>query len=437
MSAFSLARRASVTCGTSRSNRSPSAVSISRRLGEPEQRTRRGAMCALYHVRSGGGPRENRSPGPGGQGTLGGMQAQDLLRELKRTVDELAVLNEIGKALTSSLDVGEVMHVILAKVSELLRPRNWSLLLRDPQTGELYFKAAVGAGSDMLHHLRIRKGEGIAGWVAENNKPLLVPDVHKDPRFAARFDKTSRFQTKAILCVPLAFKGRVLGVIELVNGEGDGPFSEEDLRILATVAEFGAAAIENAQNFQKVQELTVLDDHTGLFNSRHLRRTLEQEIVRATRFGHPVSLVFFDLDRFKQVNDTHGHQAGSRVLAEVGKLLLGTLRSTDVPVRYGGDEFILLLPETSRDQAVDAANRIRVEIARWKFLAEEPYGPLQITASLGVASFPDDARVPEELLRRADDAMYRVKAERRDGVAAALPQQAAPREQTLTRGVSS
>ncbi|MFL5417579.1 MAG: GAF domain-containing protein, partial [Myxococcales bacterium] len=208
------------------------------------------------------------------------MQAQDLLRELKRTVDELAVLNEIGKALTSSLDVGEVMHVILAKVSELLRPRNWSLLLRDPQTGELYFKTAVGAGSEMLLHLRVRKGEGIAGWVAENNKPLLVPDVHADPRFAARFDKTSRFQTKAILCVPLAFKGRVLGVIELVNGEGDSPFDQEALRILSTVAEFSAIAIENARNFHKVQELTVLDDHTGLFNSRHLKRTLEMEVVR-------------------------------------------------------------------------------------------------------------------------------------------------------------
>jgi len=349
------------------------------------------------------------------------MQTQDLLRELKRTVDELAVLNEIGKALTSSLDVGEVMHVILAKVSELLRPRNWSLLLRDPQTGELYFKTAVGAGSDMLLHLRLRKGEGIAGWVAENNKPLLVPDVHADPRFATRFDKTSRFQTKAILCVPLAFKGRVLGVIELVNGEGDSPFDEEALRILSTVAEFSAIAIENAQNFQKVQELTVLDDHTGLFNSRHLRRTLDQEIVRAIRFGHPVSLVFFDLDRFKQVNDSHGHQAGSRVLAEVGRLLLATLRSTDVPVRYGGDEFVLLLPETSKDQAVEAANRIRVEIAENRFLAEADFGPVRITASMGVATFPDDAQTPESLLSRADEAMYLVKQGRRNGVLGATP----------------
>src|SRR3989454_7178635 len=365
------------------------------------------------------------------------MRGKDLLRELQRTVDELAVLNEIGKALTSSLDIGEVMHVILAKVSELLKPSNWSLLLKDHTTSELYFHAAVGEGSDRLLGMRLRPGEGIAGWVAQHNQPLLVPNVHADPRFASRFDKASRFHTKSILCVPLTFKERTLGVIELVNGPRDGAFGEEDLKILSTVAEFSAIAIENAQNFAKVQELTVLDDHTGLFNSRHLKRTLEQEIVRATRFGHPVSLIFFDLDHFKQVNDTHGHQAGSRVLAEIGRLLLGTLRSTDVPVRYGGDEFVILLPETSKDQAMECAKRLRGEISRWKFLAEETYGPLQITASLGVASFPDDARVPEELLRRADDAMYRVKAERRDGVAAALPQQAPAREQSLTGRVSS
>src|SRR5256885_9666415 len=141
------------------------------------------------------------------------MQARDLLRQLQRTVDELAVLNEIGKALTSSLDIGEVMHVILAKVSELLKPRNWSVLLIDDKTGELFFRVAVGAGSEKLLGLRIRPGEGIAGWVAQHNAPLLVADVHKDPRFAARFDKASRFHTKSILCVPLTFKGPTLGAI--------------------------------------------------------------------------------------------------------------------------------------------------------------------------------------------------------------------------------
>src|SRR2546422_10077262 len=112
------------------------------------------------------------------------MRGKDLLRELQRTVDELAVLNEIGKALTSSLDIGEVMHVILAKVSELLKPSNWSLLLKDPVTEELYFHAAVGAGSDRLLGMRLKLGEGIAGWGAQHNQPLLVPHLHPPPPLA-------------------------------------------------------------------------------------------------------------------------------------------------------------------------------------------------------------------------------------------------------------
>ncbi len=349
------------------------------------------------------------------------MDGPDLLRELKRTVDELGMLNEIGKALTSSLDIGEVMHLILAKVSGVLKPRNWSVLLEDGSTHELYFKAAVGPGSERLASLRVRPGEGIAGWVAKHNQPLLVADVSLDERFAARFDEASRFHTRSILAVPLASQGRMLGVIELVNGQEDAPFTSEDLRILLTVGEFAAIAIENAQNFQKVQELTVLDDHTGLFNSRHLRRTLEQEVLRATRFGHPVSLVFFDLDHFKAVNDRHGHQVGSNLLREVGQLLKKTLRSTDVPVRYGGDEFVVLLPETSKDQAVECGRRLRDELVNARLLAHEPFGPVKIGASFGVAAFPDDAKTPDDLLTRADQAMYRVKADGRGGVAAAPP----------------
>jgi diguanylate cyclase (GGDEF)-like protein len=359
------------------------------------------------------------------------MDGPDLLRELKRTVDELGMLNEIGKALTSSLDIGEVMHLILAKVSGVLKPRNWSVLLEDGGTHELYFKAAVGPGSERLASLRVRPGEGIAGWVAMNNQPLLVADVSADPRFAARFDEASRFHTRSILAVPLASKGRMLGVIELVNGQDDAPFTSEDLRILLTVGEFAAIAIENAQNFQKVQELTVLDDHTGLFNSRHLRRTLEQEVIRATRFGHPVSLVFFDLDHFKSVNDRYGHQVGSNLLREVGQLLRKTLRSTDVPVRYGGDEFVVLLPETSKDQAVECGRRLRDELVTAKLLAHEPFGPVKVGASFGVAAFPDDAKTPDDLLTRADQAMYRVKAAGRGGVASAPPLAPAPQPASI------
>jgi len=347
------------------------------------------------------------------------MQGPELLRELKRMVDELAALNEIGKALTSSLDISEVMALILEKVSKLLKPSNWSLLLLDPVTSELSFKAARGPGSEALLEMKLKPGEGIAGHVASTAKSLRIDDVRKDPRFAARFDEKSSFHSRSILCVPLHSKGRVLGVIELVNDAEHGPFTEEDLRTLSTVCEFAAIALENARNFAKVEELTVLDDHTGLYNSRHLKKQLASEVVRAVRFGHPVSVIFFDLDRFKQVNDQRGHQSGSLVLLEVGQLLHRALRSTDVAVRYGGDEFVVLLPETSRDQALEVARRLRDEVGSALFLGREKAGPIRLTASFGVATFPDDGATPDELIRRADEAMYRVKGRSRDGVEAA------------------
>src|SRR2546422_10720462 len=229
-------------CAGATENRTPSRSRSSRRRGDAEHSNSLIIAPPLQDLAR----RDNRSYTPR-------MRGKDLLRELQRTVDELAVLNEIGKALTSSLDIGEVMHVILAKVSELLKPSNWSLLLKDHATGELYFHAAVGEGSDRLLGMRLRPGEGIAGWVAQHNQPLLVPNVHADPRFASRFDKASRFHTKSILCVPLTFKERALGGIELVHAPRDGAFGEEDLKILSTVAEFSAIAIENARNFHKLQ----------------------------------------------------------------------------------------------------------------------------------------------------------------------------------------
>ena len=294
------------------------------------------------------------------------MEPRDLLRELKRTVEELAAFNEIGKALTSTLEIREVLKMIMQKVSELLRPQIWSLLLVDERDGDLYFEAAVGEGAEKIKGLRVKLGEGIAGWVAREGEPVLVPDVQSDPRFTGRFDDASKFRTSSILAVPLRSKQRTLGVIELINGDRNadgrpdrGPFSEDDVRTLASIADYAAIALENARNFQRLQELPVIDDHTGLYNSRHLHRQIEVELVRARRFGHPVSIIFFDLDHFKGVNDTYGHQRGSALLREVGNLLAKRLRTVDVPVRYGGDEFVVLLPETDRDQAQLCAERLR------------------------------------------------------------------------------
>ena len=159
-----------------------------------------------------------------------------------------------------------------------------------------------------------------------------------------------------------------------------------------------------------------MDEHTGLFNARHLLRALEAEVIRSERYGRPFSLVFIDLDHFKTVNDQHGHQAGSAALREVGEVLRGGLRETDIPTRYGGDEYVILLPEADRDQAMGVAGRLRTAVAGHTFLVDRGLA-VRITASLGVATWPIDGRRAEELLGRADAAMYHVKGASRDAVA--------------------
>lgn len=346
------------------------------------------------------------------------MEAKDLLGELERTVRELQAFNEIGRTLASTLELHEVLALIMEKVSEVLRPGHWSLLLVDEARRELVFEIAVGEGAERLKAMRIPLDEGIAGHVARSGKPVLLADARADPRFATRFDEASGLVTGSVLATPLVSRGRVLGVVELVNPSGGRPFGAHDLSTLGALSDYAAIAIDNARAYDRIRELTLRDDHTGLFNARHLWQQLAAEEARSRRTGRPFSLVFLDLDRFKAVNDRHGHQAGSGVLREVGELLARQIRSIDVPVRYGGDEFVVLLPETDRARARIAAERLRHAVNGAVFLRSRGL-EVRVTASFGIATFPDDGERAEELLHRADAAMYRVKETTRDGIAEA------------------
>ncbi|HXX30780.1 MAG TPA: sensor domain-containing diguanylate cyclase [Myxococcaceae bacterium] len=352
------------------------------------------------------------------------MKPADLLSALKRTVEQLAAFNEIAKVLTSTLETREVLSLVMQKVSAVLKPANWSLLLLDEASGTLYFEIAVGNGAERLRDLRVRPGEGIAGQVFLSGQPRRVDDVRTTPDFSPRFDAASSFRTRSVLAAPLVFRGRVLGVIELVNGEGDPAFTDEDLQAVTAVADFAAIAIENARNFQRAQELTLTDEHTGLGNVRQLRALLEREVTRARGFGHPLALLFLDLDHFKAVNDAHGHLVGSAVLREVGVLLREHARPVDSAFRYGGDEFAVLLPETGPQRALESADRLAHAFRARRFTGEQGL-QLRVTASIGVACFPDHARDGIGLIAASDRAMYSVKAQGRDGTAPAAP--AAPR----------
>ncbi|NOZ85096.1 MAG: sensor domain-containing diguanylate cyclase [Deltaproteobacteria bacterium] len=337
----------------------------------------------------------------------------------QRLTQEIITFVDLGKALTGTLDRKEVIRRVMEKVRELLKPRAWSLLLRDETSGELDFAVAEGEVGSALAGQRLSPGKGIAGWVAENKEAVVIEDVSGDPRFDPEFDRALGFKTRSILAVPIAYKDIVFGVIELIRGRDDeSGFSKREAAMLRAVADFAAVALENARNHNKVRDLAIRDDCTGLHNARFLHKVLEQETARSRRHHTPVSIIFFDLDRFKLVNDKHGHLCGSSLLAEVGELLLGQLRKEDSAVRYGGDEFVALLPHTIHEQAMNVARRIWTAVRMNKFLQSMGL-EIHQSASYGVASMPDHASTAEELLKLADDAMYMVKRKGRDGVASA------------------
>jgi diguanylate cyclase (GGDEF)-like protein len=328
---------------------------------------------------------------------------------------ELAILHDVAKALTSSLNLDSILQTIMEKVAAYFKPDTWSLLMTDDEHHELYFAIAVGDASASLKSVRLKIGEGIAGWVAQHGKPLLVPDVSKDERFAARIDEMTRWKTRSILCVPLASKNRILGVIQLINVETGG-FGTNELMLLQAMADYAAIAIDNARAVEKIQELTITDDCTGLYNARHLYDSIEAEVNRSARFGYEFSVVFLDLDHFKQVNDTCGHLIGSRLLGEIGGAIKQHLRLIDYAFRYGGDEFVVLLPQTDKQAALIVARRLR-DLMRTTYFHLGEGIDLNVRSSMGLATYPEDAKSSHDLIRQADEMMYTVKNTTRDNIA--------------------
>jgi diguanylate cyclase (GGDEF)-like protein len=333
---------------------------------------------------------------------------------------DLLVFHNVARALTSSLDRDTILRAIMQQMEQFFEPETWSLLLMDEARKELYYAVAVGHAEADLREVRVPVGKGIAGWVAEHGESLIVPEVDHDPRFAGMTDENlpgAALRIRSAVCMPLRSRLQTLGVIQLFNCRLD-TLSDYTISFLHVLCDYAAIAIENARAVERIQELTITDDCTGLFNVRHLYRQLEAEIERTRRFRSVFSLVFIDLDHFKLVNDHHGHLVGSQLLAEVGKVLKSQVRGVDSVFRYGGDEFTVLLPESDKLAAQETAGRLHRTLREKTFHMEEKLA-LNVRASFGVATFPEDGGSVHEIIRSADTMMYLVKGLTRDNVAVA------------------
>jgi diguanylate cyclase (GGDEF)-like protein len=340
---------------------------------------------------------------------------RELKAGLRHRTKELGFFLSLAKALTSTLELKKVLKVIMARAQQLIKAEAWALLLVDEPANELYFDLIHSKHEKALKSQRIKPGQGPAGWVVRYSKPLLVPDLAKDGRFSSGLDLQLGSPSRSLIGVPIVNKKRTIGVLEAVNKTGDGPFNEQDLALLVKLVDQAEIAIERAYLYQKMADLAVTDDLTKLFNFRYLDQTLDIELRRGQRYGANVSLIFLDMDYFKQVNDRYGHLMGSRVLIEVAQILIQNLRDVDIIARYGGDEFVVVLPETPLDVTYRIAQRLRVALREHTFLEAEGH-PIKLTASYGIASYPTHARNKKDLIRLADQAMYRAKNSGRDQI---------------------
>lgn len=330
-------------------------------------------------------------------------------------VERLLAAIEFSKALVSAYDMETLLTAVLERIKLLLPAANWSLLLIDPQSRELYFAVTVGVDPNSVKSIRLRPGEGIAGTVAQTGKPIFIPNVDQDQRFSARVDTATGFATRSVIALPLVVRGEVIGVFEVVNVEDERFFREKYLPHLSILADYVAIAVDNVRNLQKLQARTYIDECTGFYNSRYLIFSLDHLIPQILEQGGEFSLVFLDLDNFKGVVDGYGHLRGSKVLGEVARAINSVLGPDDSLVRYGGDEFIILLPRHSKSQALELTQRLRERVNQTSFLTDEGLD-IRVTASYGIATLPEDARDREELLAMADKAMFCSKGRGKDRI---------------------
>jgi diguanylate cyclase (GGDEF)-like protein len=332
-----------------------------------------------------------------------------------RQMDHLRVFHDVARALTSTLELEEVLLTIMNKMAGFFGPERWSLLMVDDETGELYYRIAVGEDAESLKGLRVAMGESVAGWVAQTGNPLVVPDVSLDPHWSAFARRHPELRIQSMACVPIRSANKTLGVIQLLNSKLD-LLSEYSISFLRILCDYAAIAIQNAHSMTLIHQLSITDDCTGLYNARHLYSLMEECVLRSQAGpGEPFSLIFMDLDRFKSVNDRHGHLVGSRLLAEVGQMLKKLLPASSAAFRYGGDEFVVLLPAFGKTQACAIAKQMFDALRQSSFLKSDGLS-LHLTGSFGLATFPDDGASVHDMLRAADSMMYDVKKSTRDNL---------------------
>lgn len=333
------------------------------------------------------------------------IQNARLFETERRNVQELKALREITNELTSVLDLDTLLHSILEQAVELLDVTCGELALYDEEQGNLFVLVSYNMSRNYTG-IRLALGEDVLGQAALTRQPLIIDDYQAWEGASPQYEKVPDLP---VLAMPLLAGGELVGCI-MIGGYVSyrRRFEQADVERLQLLAQQATIAIKNARLFAEVQKLATTDALTGLHNRRHFFHLASDELDRAMGYGRLLSVVMLDVDHFKRVNDTYGHMVGDQVLCAVAETCRTTLRGTDIIGRYGGEEFAILLPDTSLENARHIAERLRATLAQTPIVAENT--TLAITASLGVAALhPTEPLSIDALVDRADQALYAAK----------------------------
>jgi diguanylate cyclase (GGDEF)-like protein len=330
---------------------------------------------------------------------------------------ELEIYAQAGRLLASQIPIEDKLVNLSKRIGTIISAECWNIIFIDSRTGEMVFKIVNGEAQDEPAP-RFSAGQGILGWVATHNTAAIVENVKKDKRYDPTLEEITRIETRSMLCVPLIFAGGLIGILQLINRSADTAYSDTDLESLVPFADYAALAIANSQLMAQNEELSIRDPLTGLFNSKHLDLIMDNEIKRSARYKTPLSFVMIDLDGYYKLCDRLGRDVGIRLVKDVSELLRDSIRSIDILARYTADRFGVLLPNLSAKESFAMAERLRRSIEEYAFLRTEVFSE-KVTASLGIATYPQDADSKNELMALAHKALDVAKKEGKNCVVAA------------------
>jgi diguanylate cyclase (GGDEF)-like protein len=295
---------------------------------------------------------------------------------------------------------------------ELLKAERASLMVYDENSNEMSVKASAGFVADEDGVKRVRLGEGIAGQALEAGQPLVVENMESAGLTPSDADRA--YKTKSFISYPVVVRGRRIGLLNFTDKIDGGSFNDVDLSMLEIIGPQIAVALERAdwqERATQFQLMSITDPLTGLLNRRYLEERLTEELNRSSRYNYPMSCLMIDIDDFKKYNDRNGHQAGDVALKITAHSLKAALRSADVACRYGGEEFCVLLPQTSVSEAGVIAERMRQRVAEtdYPFGKSQPMGTVSI--SIGISTLAKNIDTAERVIAAADRALYHAKAE--------------------------